>query len=175
MGSVYIFRGKAATGKSTLSDMLAKELSIFVIRIDDIIDALKATPDIDKSLLNHTITFNILCKVIQTNLDLSVDFIIDVGLGDKSRAKRFYDRLNFSNYNIFGFYTICSDEREWRRRHIERIENPTPNQSFKSFEHVLEHYKDFDMNLLDNEYVIDSACMTEECFGSVMKIIKSRI
>ena len=174
MGTVYIFRGKAATGKSTLSDMLAKKLSIFVIRIDDIIDALKTTPDIDRSLVNHTIVFNILCKVIQTNLDLNVDFIIDVGLGDKSGAKNFYDRLDLFNHNIFSFYTICGDENEWKQRHIKRIENPTPNQSFKSFEHVLEHYQNFDTSLLDNEHIIDSACKLEECFDNIMKIINSR-
>ena len=173
MGNLYIFRGKAATGKSTLSDMLAKHLSIFVIRIDDIVDALKTTPGIDKSLVNNTVTFNIICKIIQTNLDLGVDFVIDVGLGDKSRAEKFYDRLNLFNHNVFSFYTICSDEKEWEQRHLKRIENPAPNQSFKSFEHVLEHYQNFDTSLLANEHIIDSAYSLKECFDSIMKIINS--
>lgn len=57
MGKVYIFRGKAATGKSTLSDMLAKKLSIPVIRKDDIVDALKSSKNIEKSSINNEVCY----------------------------------------------------------------------------------------------------------------------
>ena len=75
MGNVYIFRRAAATGKSTLADMFAKKLSVPVIRKDCIVNALKTTPEIDKSLINNEICYNILRKIIQTNLDLGVSFI----------------------------------------------------------------------------------------------------
>ena len=112
MGNVYIFRGKSATGKSVLSDMLAKKLSIPVIRKDDVVDALKTTPNVDKSLINNAVCYGILQKIIQTNLDLGVDFVIDIALGDRKNAKWFYDRLNFHNNNILSFFTICSNEKE---------------------------------------------------------------
>lgn len=171
MGSVYIFRGKSATGKSTFSDMLARKLSIPVIRIDDIIDALKTTQDIDKSLINNTVCFNIICKIIQTNLDLGADFIIDVGLGDKKMAEWFLNRLNFGNNKAICFLVVCSDESEWRKRHMKRIANPLPNQSFKSFEHVLEHYKNFDATPFEYEHIIDSALSIEKCFDEMISII----
>ena len=81
MGNVYIFRGIAGTGKTTLSNMLAKKLQIPVIRKDDIWDAL---PDTSNERVNNPICYNILCKIIQTNLDLQTNFIIDVALGHKS-------------------------------------------------------------------------------------------
>lgn len=173
MGNVYIFRGKAAVGKSTLSDMIAKRLSIPVIRKDDIVDALKTTQDIDKRLINNTVCYNILYKIIQTNLNLGADFILDIALGDRQNAKAFFERLDFKNNNALWFFVVCNNEDEWKKRHIERIENPLPNQSFKSFEHVLEHYKNADVNPFENEHVIDSSETLEKSFDDVLKIISS--
>ena len=42
MGTVYLFRGKAATGKTTLSSRLSQKLAIPVFRKDDITDAIKS-------------------------------------------------------------------------------------------------------------------------------------
>jgi predicted kinase len=174
IGNLYIFRGKSATGKSTFADLLVRKLSIPVIRIDDIIDALKTTPGIDKSLINNVVCYNILCKTIQTNLDLGADFIVDVGLGHRKYAQSFYSRFDFRDTNVFSFMTICSDEKEWERRHIERIENPLPHQSFQSLEHVLAHYANIDATPLDNEHILDSACALEDGFKRILQIIGLR-
>lgn len=139
LGTVYIFRGKAATGKTTLSNMLAKELLIPIMRIDDIVDALKTTESIDKDLINNRVCYNILCKIIKTNLDLGVHIILDIGLADKNNFKKFSERLNYHSNRILGFLIVCNDENEWRRRHEERLINPSPNQNFKSFENVVQH------------------------------------
>jgi guanylate kinase len=175
MGNVYIFRGKAATGKTTLSDMLAKELSIPVFRKDDVVDALKMTQtdEIYKSFVNNEVCYNILYKMIQTNLDLNADFIMDIALGDKNSAKYFFDRLDFKDNKVANFFVICSDENEWKRRHIERIKNPLPNQVFTSVEHVVEHYKKGDINPFENEYIIDTADTLEKSFEAVLKIINA--
>ena len=168
MGNVYLFRGLAATGKTTLSDMLAKKLSIPVIRKDDIVDALKSTADIEDWMITNSICYNILHKIIQTNLDLGADLIVDVGLGNKPNSKIFYDRFDFSNNKVVKFVVICSDESEWKRRHEERIKNPSPNQMFISFEHVKEHYKNADVTPFDDEHVIDTANTLEECFKIII-------
>lgn len=173
MGNIYIFRGKAATGKTTLSDMLAKKLSIPVIRKDDIIDALKMTEDTDAGLINNKVCYNILYKIIQTNLNLNADFIMDIALGDRNNAQYFFDRLDFGNNKIISFFVICSDENEWKRRHEERIKNPKPHQVFQSFEHVVAHYKNADFAPFEYEHIIDTANNTlEENFKSVEEYIK---
>ena len=176
MGNVYIFRGKAATGKTTLSDMLAKKLSIPVFRKDDIVDALKMTQTdkidkTDKSFVNNEVCYNILYKMIQTNLDLNADFIMDIALGDRNNAKYFFDRLDFKNNKIISFFIVCSDENEWKRRHTERIKTPLPYQVFTSFEHVVEHYKNADINPFEHEHIIDTAGTLEKSFNFVLKII----
>ena len=173
MGDVYIFRGKAATGKSTLSDMLAKKISIPVIRKDDIVDALKMTVDTDKELVNNRVCYNILCKMIQTNLDLNTNFIMDIALGDRNNAKLFFDRLNFKDNKVLSFFTICSDESKWRKRHEERIKNPQPNQVFTSFEHVVKHYENADFNPFEHEHIIDTAGTLQKSFEAIEVIIAS--
>ncbi len=69
MGTVYIFRGKAATGKTTLSNMLAEKLCIPVLRKDDIFDALKISANFDSSFVNAA-CYNILYAMMQINLHL---------------------------------------------------------------------------------------------------------
>ena len=174
MGSIYIFRGKAATGKTTLSSMLARELSIPIIRKDDVVDALKMTETADKDLVNNKVCYNILSKIIQTNLDLGIDMILDIALGDRNNFKIFSERLNFRDNDVISFFVTCSDENEWCRRHEERIANPKPNQVFKSFEHVVEHYKNADFTPLDGEYIIDTANTAENSFNEILKIIRER-
>lgn len=171
MGNVYIFRGKAGTGKTTLSNMLAKELSVPIIRKDDVVDALKMTETTDKELINNTVCYNILYKIIQTNLDLNVDLILDIALGDRDNFKWFFDRLDFKDNKVLTFVVVCSDENEWRRRHEERIKNPQPSQIFKSFERVVEHYKTRDFTPFEHEYIIDTIDTIEKTFENMLRII----
>jgi len=173
MGTVYIFRGKAASGKTTLADMLARKLSIPVFRKDDVVDALKMTKDTNKELVNNEVCYNILYKMIQTNLDINCDFIIDTIPADRNNAKFFLDRLDVKNNKVFRFLIDCSDENEWRRRHIERLKNPLPHEAFKSLEHVIEHYNKFDITPFDGEYVVDTAYPVEKCFDDIVKIIRN--
>jgi adenylate kinase family enzyme len=172
MGTVYIFRGKAATGKTTLSNMLARKLSIPVFRKDDVVDALKTSNNIDKKSINNEVCYNILYKIIQTNLDLSADFILDIALGDRKNAEWFFNRLNFKNNVIVRFYIDCSDKNEWRRRHTERLHNPLPHQSFKSWEHVAEYYNNVDVNPVEGEYIINTISTIEDSFSAIMKHIR---
>jgi hypothetical protein len=170
---VYIFRGKAATGKSTLANLLSKELSVAVICKDDVVDALKTTSDIDNNLLNNAICYNILQRIIQTNLDLGVDLILDVALGDRKNATWFFNRLDFKGNRVVKFFTVCSDDNEWQKRHFERISNPLPHQSFKSFEHVVEHYKSRDVNPFEDEHIVDTSNSIERCFGNIIETINA--
>ena len=173
MGNVFIFRGKAATGKTTLSNLIARELSIPIFRKDDIVDALKTSKNIRKENINNEVCYNILYRMIQTNLDLKTDFILDIALGDKKNAECFFQRLNFHNNKVIRFFLVCSNENEWKRRHMERLLNPQPNQSFQSFEHVLDHYRNSDTNPFDDEYIVDNVGTVEESFTAIMKTINS--
>lgn len=172
MGTVYFFRGKAASGKSTLADLLARKLSIPVIRKDDVVDALKTSKRIDKASINNEVCYNILYSIIQTNLDLGVDIILDIGLCHRGNATYFYERLDFKSSQTVQFFIDCSDEKVWLKRHEDRLKNPLPHQSFRSLDHVKEHYSTADLTPFDGEYVIDTLGTVEENFRKIDSIIE---
>jgi hypothetical protein len=153
--------------------MLAKKLSIPVLCKDDVVDALKRSKNIDSGSINNEVCYNILYKIIQTNLNLNTDFILDIALGDRNNAKWFFERLNFKNNKVLKFFIDCSDEDEWIKRHVERLHNPLPHQSFNSIEQVVKHYKKADVYPFEDEFVIDSAESVEECFQRINEIIES--
>jgi len=171
MGNVYVFRGKAASGKTTLADMLARKFSIPRICKDDIVDALKTTEGIDKSLISNVICYNILQKIIQTNLDVGADMVLDIALGDRRYAKDFFNRLDFKGNNIVWFFIVCNNEVEWKRRHEERIANPLPHQSFTSYEQIVEHYKSGDVNPFEYDHIIDTSDTLERSFEAVVAYV----
>ncbi len=171
MGMVYLFRGKAATGKTTLSDRLAQKLSIPVFRKDDITDALKSGGHLPDRAARDAVCYDILCRILQTNLNLGADFIVDLALGDRSNAAFFLNRLDFKQNKVFRFFLDCSDEEAWKRRHLERLKNPLPHESFHSLEHVLAHYRQADIGPMEGEYVIDSANPIDVCFAELSRII----
>lgn len=173
MGTVYIFRGKASTGKSTLANMLAQKMSIPVLCKDDVVDALKSSKNEKTGSINNEVCYNILYKIIQTNLDLNTNLILDIALGDRNNAKRFFSRLDFKDNKVYKFFVDCSDEEEWIRRHIERLRNPLLHQTFKSVEQVVEHYKKADIYPFEDEFIIDSSKSVEDCFQYINEVIRS--
>ena len=68
MGNIHLFRGKAATGKTSLTDMLGNNLHIPVFRKDDFYDVLFAY-NIGHEQLND-MSYKLLKKLIQTSIDL---------------------------------------------------------------------------------------------------------
>lgn len=171
MGKIYIFRGKAATGKSTLANLLAKELSLPVFRKDDIIDGMK-WKDPSQPLDQET-CYNILCRLMQTNLDLGTSFILDAGLGDRRDAARFFSRLDFGSNQVYSFFTDCSDHALWAGRHCQRLAAPLLHENFQSLDEVITHYQKGEILPLEGECIIDSAQSVEQCFSKVLLFIEN--
>jgi len=132
MGNIFIFRGKSATGKTTISNKLSQKLNIAVLRKDDIYDSL-ASSNFTHGMLND-ICYKSLKKIIQTNIDLNNSLVIDIALHHNPYLIEFLSDINFKSSNVYQFLCICSDNDIWRKRVYERILNPTPNQLFKSVE-----------------------------------------
>ncbi|GKX29469.1 hypothetical protein SH1V18_19490 [Vallitalea longa] len=172
MGTIYIFRGKAATGKTTLANMLGEKLSIPIFCKDDILDVLKSSRNIDESSIRNAICYDILLKIIQRSINLNADIIIDTALGNRKSAKYFFDRLDFKDNKTIKFYLDC-DIDVWKRRHEERLKNPLPHQSFKSIEHVMEYYEKMDVNPFEDEHIINTSKSVEESFNEINKIINT--
>lgn len=170
MSKIYLFRGKAATGKTTITNLLCKKLNIVILRKDDIYDKLSLC-NLDHSVNNHA-SYEVLASIIQTNVDLNCDIIIDIGLAHKAHIKEFLSKVNWRNSKIHNFLCICSDNRIWRKRIKERLKNPLPNQSFCSSISEMEiHYKKYDITPLENEIVLDSVDELSDIIKTVCKTI----
>ena len=68
MSKIIIFRGKAATGKTLLSNAVSENLIIPVIRNDDIYDAVAANYELDFQLIKG-IVYDIIPAIANTNIE----------------------------------------------------------------------------------------------------------
>lgn len=169
MSSIYFFRGKAATGKTTITNILSKEINVAVLRKDDIFDVLSQY--IGDNSDNNRITYDLLAKLIQTNINNNTDLMVDIGLYNNTHWQVFQSKINYQESRVYNFFCDCSDRNIWQNRIKERLNNPTPNQYFKSVEQAESHYDYNNMKLLENEYYIDSCDDLEENLVYIRKII----
>ena len=172
MSKIIIFRGKAATGKTLLSNAVSGKLKIPVIRNDDIYDVVAANYDLDFQLIKG-ISYDIIPAIVNTNIELGNDLILDIGLAHQDYIKQFVDKLASDNAKITMFLCVCSDDGVWCERIEERIVNPTPNQLFKSSCEALKYYDKLNLNPLEDEIVIDSVVTLDVLIDPVLEKISN--
>ncbi len=119
MSRIIIFRGKAATGKTYITDLLSKKTNIAVIRKDDIYDKISMY-NLEHSLIN-SISYDVLAKIIQTNIDTNCDLIVDISLAHNSYLEQFLSKINFKDSKLYQFLCICSDNEKWKKRIEKKI------------------------------------------------------
>lgn len=170
MSNLYIFRGKSATGKTLLTSLLSKELNICVLRKDDIFDPLSVY--LDNNSINNKACYDILASIVQKSIDNNVDAILDISLPHNEYYKLFLSKINFKDTKVFSFLCDCSNEELWLSRWIKRLENPLPNQYFKSLEEIKNHYSKMDIALMGNECYIDSIYDAEQLLSEIYSFIE---
>lgn len=165
--NIYIFRGKSATGKTTLTNILSQKFNVPVLRKDNIFDAL-SKHETDIGILNSA-SYDILATQIQTCIDNQSDVIIDIALLHTPSLKTFLNKIDFKDSTIHRFFCDCSNNYIWLERWRERLKNPLPNQYFKSIDEIVEHYNICDIKLSDDEVVLDSVLGVEELINKVLE------
>lgn len=165
MSNIYYFRGKAATGKTTITNILSSKINVPILRKDDIFDVLSHC--IKDNIQNNRISYDLLSKLIQANINNKTDIIVDVGLSNTNEWRTFQSKLDLKDCKTFTFLCDCSDLDIWKARFIERLKNPTPNQYFNTIEEVIAYYEKSEIELLDNEYYIDSSDSIENILGFI--------
>ena len=155
MSKIIVFRGKAATGKTLLSNVISEKLKIPVIRNDDIYDVVASGYELSFGLIKG-ISYDIIPAIVNTNIKLGNDLILDVGLAHQDYIKQFMDKLDLDNAKVIMFLCDCSDDDVWCKRIEERIINPTPNQLHQCSSEALNYYHKLNLNPLENEIVMDS-------------------
>ena len=172
MSNIYFFRGKAATGKTLITNTLSKKIGKPIFRKDDIYDKLSRY-DLSHNEINVA-SYDILSEIIATNIYTNNDLIIDVSLVHTPYLNQFLSKINLNNCKVYHFLCICSNHNEWKDRMSKRIANPLPNQFFKSVEEAEEHYNKLHKELLNDEILIDSSEDIESIINYIVEIIEEK-
>ncbi len=109
--------------------------------------------------------------MIQTNINNCTDIIVDFGLSNTESWKLFLSKIDFKNSRVITFHCDCSDLAAWRNRFKDRFNNPSPNQYFKTLEEVMSYYSKFKIELLEDEFYIDSSLNLEIIVNVVLDTI----
>ena len=168
--NVILLRGKAATGKTVLSNALSKRLNVPVYRKDDVYDSL-SIHELSHHIKNMA-SYDILAKMIQTSIDNTNDVIVDVSLFHTEYFKMFLSKMDLSKVNVHHYFCSCSDDDIWKERIRLRTENPLPNQIFESPEMAELHYAKLDGYILSEETILDSVLETNHLLDNVINTIK---
>jgi adenylate kinase family enzyme len=151
---IILFRGKAGTGKSTLSNELGKRLALPVLHKDDIYDSI-AEYVLEHNLKNK-ICFDFLYRFLQTVIDSDSTIILDYGFNNIADVQRLKSWIEERNGELKTVLCTCSDELIWSKRLAERSANPLPNQLITNLSELKEHYMNFKTEYLEGELILDT-------------------
>jgi 2-phosphoglycerate kinase len=154
MAKVILFRGKAGVGKTTLSSEISEGLNIPVIRKDDIYDSISFY--IENHEIRNRACYDIMYKIIETNLSAGIDIIVDAGFHYIDQVLQFKTWVRSKNGDFISLLCICSNEEIWAERFNERRFNPQPNNLITDFNELKIHYKDLSTESLENETILDT-------------------
>jgi len=163
---ILFFRGKAATGKSSLANLIQQKVGYDIISKDSIFDELLIQGlDWDNA---NSITYNELANKIQNFHDSNNNVILDIGLSHTPSFVHFLSKMNLNKNNIKQFLFVCSEDDLWEARILKRINSPEgPNQSMKSVEEAKNHYGKYTIEKLQEESEVDSALSLTVMFKEI--------
>lgn len=153
---IVFFRGKAATGKTTIADLISYQKKFTVLSKDHIFDELlKQGVEWDMAT---SLAYDKLADTIQDYYEADLDVIVDIGLAHTPYFKGFLKKMTLDMQHIKLFLFVCENNKMWEERMAKRINSPeSSNQSFKSIQEAIQHYEVYKIYRLPNEIEIDSA------------------
>ena len=141
--TLVIFSGLPGTGKSTLADMLARELHWPLLRIDDVIGEIPENPTV--SFWDSKVA--ILLGLTETQLELGISVIVDsvfMNL-DRNHAQELA-RKHQARFRPI--YVFVSDEKIWKERVTTRYEESKDNHvaTWEQIQYQRGHFRKWEPN-----------------------------
>lgn len=171
MSKIILVRGKAGTGKTTLSKEIGKKLNIMVLHKDDIYDTVSTF--ISEHANRNKICFEILYKILTTSLECGVDIVIDYGYNNLEDVKKLKTWILQRNGELKSILCTCED-KVWAERLNRRKLNPLPNQLLTDIHALQKHYSKMPTGVLVNELVIDSTLEIDHLVKQVVNYITKK-
>lgn len=115
--TLYIFSGLPAVGKSTLAQLLSKQLRILYVRIDTVEQGLRDLCDLEVDGEGYQLSY----RIIQDNLSLGLSAISDSCNTEEFVRREWEDVATRAGAKFVNIEVICSDPSEHERRSNTRI------------------------------------------------------
>ncbi|SDN68245.1 Adenylate kinase [Paenibacillus sp. yr247] len=154
MSKIILFRGKSGTGKTTLSNELAKRLKLPVLHKDDIYDSVADL--VSEHGLRNKICFDFLYRfLLQNVIDSNASVILDFGLNNMDDLRKLKNWIEEKGGELYTLHCTCSNESIGSERLAERNVNPLPNQLITNLSKLKEHYKNTNNEYFEGELILD--------------------
>lgn len=159
MTKIILFRGRAGTGKSTLSNELAKRLNIPVLHKDDIYDSVAGF--VPEHGARNKICFDFLYRFLENVIHSNAAIILDYGLNNIEDVRKLDMWITERGWELKTIHCICSDESTWSERLAKRSNDPLPNQLITNISELKEHYKNVGPEFFEGELILDTVISKE--------------
>ena len=167
---ILFFRGKAATGKSTVAEIVSSQRKYNVISKDSIFDEF-LIQGLDWSTAT-SMAYDKLADTIQEYHDRELNVIVDLGLAHIPFFTKFFSRMRLDLEKVRLFLFVCGNIEIWEERIAKRVDNAeSSNQAFKSVYDATRHYEAYHIHKLSYEIEIDSALSIEAMVNKVCDVI----
>jgi predicted kinase len=115
--NLYIFSGLPGTGKTTLSQLLARRVGAAYLRIDTIEQALRELCSIDVQSEGYRLAYRVASDILKRDVSVVADSCNPIEL-----TRREWEQVALdSGVRYVNIEVICSDAQEHRRRVEARI------------------------------------------------------
>jgi predicted kinase len=166
--TLFIFSGLPASGKTTLSKLLAKSRGAVYLRVDTVEQALR-----DFSFAVQEEGYGLCYRIALDNLKLGLSVVAD-SCNPIELTRRAWEQVaTTGNANFLNFEIICSDKSEHKRR-AETRTTDVENFKLPTWEEIESHeYHEWPHE--HERTVIDTAARTDsECFEMLLHAIDGR-
>lgn len=172
MSVIILFRGKSATGKTTLSNELGRRLRLPVLHKDDLYDSIAG--HVTEHGSRNRICFDFLYRFLETIIHTNASIVLDFGFNHIRDAVNLKEWIESRGGTLQAFQCICSDDSIWSDRLTKRSVQPLPNQLITNLEQLKQHYQDTNAEqLLDGEIIVDSVQDIESLTNQALSLVRA--
>ena len=151
--NVILFRGMPGVGKTAITDSLALETGLLVLRKDDVYD--NVAENLKSHELSNRVSYKFLYKFIETNKNSDQTLLLDYPFKD-GWINVLVDKCNKLDVGLRTVLVTCSDKDLWRKRFHNRSMNPALNQLITDLDELKNFYGSLEVQRLPEEIVVDT-------------------
>ena len=159
--TLYIFAGLPGSGKTTLSQLLARRVGAAHVRIDTIEQALRELCSIDVQGEGYRLAY----RLASDNLRLGISVVAD-SCNPLELTRREWERVALdARVPYVNIEVLCSDPKEHRKR-VETRPSTVPGQRLPTWQDVTE--REYDAWTVDRVVLETSDRSEQDCLDELM-------